>query len=99
MNVGCPARGLDRDTYLAASSSAALSDLSWLNDMWRAFSRQRKSRCSKNSTQLRLATPEGQAHDHGGLIRAGFRRDYFPYVEVKLRERDQASFALPVSGQ
>jgi hypothetical protein len=67
--------------------------------MWRPFSRQRKTDRSKNGAQPRLATLEGQVHNRGALIRAGFSKDYFPYVEVKLRERDQASFTLPVSGQ
>jgi hypothetical protein len=67
--------------------------------MWRPFSKPHKIRCSRNSAQLRLARLEGQAHGRGAQIWAGFRKDYFPYVEVKLRERDQVSFALPVSGQ
>jgi hypothetical protein len=69
----------------------------WYNKMWRRFE-QRKVHRPKNSKQLRLARLEGQAHNRGALIRAGFRKDYFPYVEVKLRQRDQISFALPASG-
>jgi len=66
--------------------------------MWRRFE-QRKIHCSKNSEQLRPARLAGQARNRAALIRAGFRKDYFPYVEVKLRERDQAFFTLPVFGQ
>ena len=86
-------------SYLATSSSRALSDLSWLNDMWRPFSRPHKIHSSKNSAQLRLARLKGQAPGCGAQIWAGFRKDYFPHIEVKLRERDKVSFALPVSGQ
>jgi hypothetical protein len=66
--------------------------------MWRRFE-QRKIDCSKNSEQLRPARLEGQARNRAALIRAGFRKDYFPYVEVKLRQRHQVSFVLPVPGQ
>jgi hypothetical protein len=66
--------------------------------MWRQFE-QRKIHRPKSSKQLRLARLKRQAHDRGTLIRAGFRKDYFPYVEVKLRQRDPISFALPVPGQ
>jgi hypothetical protein len=60
---------------------------------------QRKIHGPKNGKQLPLARLEGQPHNGGALIRAGFRKDYFPYVEVKLRQRDPISFALPVPGQ
>jgi hypothetical protein len=66
--------------------------------MWRRLE-QRKIHGPKNSKQLPLARLEGQAHNRRAMIRAGFRKDYFPYVEVKLCQRDPISFALPVPGQ
>jgi len=83
---------------LAAPSSAALSDLTWFNDMWRRLE-QRKIHRPNHAEQLCLARLEGQPHERGAPIRPALGKHSFLYAELKLHQLNQFSFAPPVSGQ
>jgi len=91
-NAGSPARGTDRQAYLAARSSAALSGLATFNDMWRRLE-QHKIHQPNHTERLCLARLEGEPHDRGALILAALGKHYFLYVESKLHQLNQFSFA------
>jgi len=97
-NAGSPARGFDRKMSLAAPFSAALSGLTWFNDMWRRFE-QRKIHQPNPTKQPCLARLKGTPLPRGALIRPVFGKHYFLCDETKLHPFGQFSFAPPILGQ
>jgi hypothetical protein len=66
--------------------------------MWRQ-TEQRKIHQTNHTEQLCLARLEGELRDRGALIRGALGKHYFLYVELKLHQLNQFSFAQPIPGQ
>jgi hypothetical protein len=66
--------------------------------MWRRLE-QHKIHRPNHTEQLCLARLEGEPHDRGALILAALGKHYFLYVELKLHQLNQFSFAAPIPGK